>query len=78
MQKKMLIDATHPEETRVVVQDGKRLEEFDYEAAGGWLAGHDAVSRILAVVGAVVSLILLRGAAPSPRFTACATSPARW
>jgi ribonuclease E len=29
----MLIDATHPEETRVVVVSGKRLEEFDAEIA---------------------------------------------
>ncbi|MDW3204094.1 MAG: ribonuclease E/G [Alphaproteobacteria bacterium] len=27
----MLIDATHPEETRVTVVSGNRLEEFDYE-----------------------------------------------
>ena len=33
MAKHMLIDATHPEETRVVVVDGKRLEEFDVELA---------------------------------------------
>ena len=31
MSKKMLIDATHPEETRVVVVDGNRVEEFDFE-----------------------------------------------
>jgi len=31
MVKRMLIDATHPEETRVVVVSGNRLEEFDYE-----------------------------------------------
>ena len=31
MVKRMLIDATHPEETRVVVISGNRLEEFDYE-----------------------------------------------
>lgn len=31
MAKRMLIDATHPEETRVVVHSGSRLEEFDYE-----------------------------------------------
>ncbi len=31
--KRMLIDTTHPEETRVVVLDGKRLEEFDIEVA---------------------------------------------
>jgi ribonuclease E len=29
----MLIDASHPEETRVVVVDGTRLEDFDYEMA---------------------------------------------
>jgi ribonuclease E len=29
----MLIDATHPEETRVVVVKGTRLEEFDYETS---------------------------------------------
>ena len=33
MTRRMLIEATHPEETRVVVVDGKRLEEFDYESA---------------------------------------------
>ena len=33
MTKKMLIDATHPEETRVAVVDGTRLEEFDFEIA---------------------------------------------
>ena len=31
MGNKMLIDATHPEETRVVVLRGNRVEEFDYE-----------------------------------------------
>ncbi|HQS09452.1 MAG TPA: Rne/Rng family ribonuclease, partial [Xanthobacteraceae bacterium] len=33
MPNKMLIDATHPEETRVVVVRGNRVEEFDYESA---------------------------------------------
>jgi len=33
MAKRMLIDATHPEETRVSVVDGRRLEEFDVEVA---------------------------------------------
>src|SRR6056297_2745715 len=31
MTKKMLIDATHAEETRVVVVDGNKVEEFDFE-----------------------------------------------
>ncbi len=33
MGSKMLIDAAHPEETRVVVVRGNRIEEFDYESA---------------------------------------------
>ena len=33
MTKRMLIDANHPEETRVVILDGSRVEEFDFEAA---------------------------------------------
>ncbi len=33
MVKRMLIEATHPEETRVVVLDGTRLEEFDVETS---------------------------------------------
>jgi ribonuclease E len=33
MANKMLIDATHPEETRVVVVRGNRVKEFDFESA---------------------------------------------
>jgi ribonuclease E len=33
MAKKMLIDAAHPEETRVAVLDGNRVEDFDFETA---------------------------------------------
>ncbi|HUJ98989.1 MAG TPA: ribonuclease E/G [Stellaceae bacterium] len=33
MAKRMLIDAAHPEETRVVVLSGHRLEEFDFETS---------------------------------------------
>src|SRR5246127_5965933 len=33
MAKRMLIDAAHPEETRVVVLNGNRLEEFDFESS---------------------------------------------
>ena len=33
MANKMLIDASHPEETRVVVLSGNRVQEFDFEAA---------------------------------------------
>ncbi|HVM81642.1 MAG TPA: ribonuclease E/G [Stellaceae bacterium] len=33
MAKRMLIDSMHPEETRVVVLSGNRLEEFDFETS---------------------------------------------
>jgi ribonuclease E len=33
MTNKMIIDASHPEETRVVVLRGNRVEEFDFESA---------------------------------------------
>ena len=33
MGSKMLIDATHSEETRVVVVRGNRIDEFDFESA---------------------------------------------
>jgi ribonuclease E len=33
MSNKMLVDAAHPEETRVVVLRGHRVEEFDFESA---------------------------------------------
>ena len=32
MVKRMLVDASHAEETRVVVANGTRLEEFDFES----------------------------------------------
>src|SRR5688500_6549969 len=31
--KRLLVDAIHPEETRIVVTNGNRLEEFDFESA---------------------------------------------
>lgn len=31
--KRMLVDAIHPEETRIVVTSGNKLEEFDFESA---------------------------------------------
>jgi len=50
MAKKMLIDATHPEETRVVVVDGNKVEEFDFEtAAKRQLAGNIYLAKITRV-----------------------------
>ena len=50
MAKKMLIDATHAEETRVVVVDGTRVEEFDFEsAARRQLAGNIYLAKVTRV-----------------------------
>src|SRR3546814_1935614 len=50
MTKRMLIDATHPEETRVVVVDGNRLEDFDFEtAAKKQLKGNTYLAQVTRV-----------------------------
>jgi ribonuclease E len=50
MAKRMLIDATHPEETRVVVLDGNRLAEFDFETASKkQLKGNIYLARVTRV-----------------------------
>ncbi|MDA1238731.1 MAG: ribonuclease E/G, partial [Proteobacteria bacterium] len=47
MGKKMLIDATHAEETRVVVADGNRVEEFDFESKNKrQLAGNIYLAKV--------------------------------
>ena len=50
MVKRMLIDTTHAEETRVVVLSGNRLEEFDYETtAKRQLKGNIYLAKITRV-----------------------------
>ncbi|MDP5216476.1 Rne/Rng family ribonuclease [Ruegeria sp. 2205SS24-7] len=50
MGKKMLIDATHAEETRVVVVDGNKVEEFDFEAESRrQLAGNIYLAKVTRV-----------------------------
>ena len=50
MSKKMLIDATHAEETRVVVVDGTRVDEFDFEALNKrQLAGNIYLAKVTRV-----------------------------
>ena len=50
MSTRMLIDATHPEETRVVVVKGTRLEEFDFESANKkQLKGNIYLARVTRV-----------------------------
>lgn len=50
MGKKLLIDATHAEETRVVVVDGNKVEEFDFETIHKrQLAGNIYLAKITRV-----------------------------
>ncbi len=50
MSKKMLIDATHAEETRVVVVDGNKVEEFDFETINKrQLAGNIYLAKVTRV-----------------------------
>ena len=50
MAKKMLIDATHAEETRVVVVDGNKVEEFDFETQSRrQLAGNIYLAKVTRV-----------------------------
>ncbi|TQS72619.1 Rne/Rng family ribonuclease [Rhodobacteraceae bacterium] len=50
MAKKMLIDATHAEETRIVVVDGNKVEEFDFETINKrQLAGNIYLAKVTRV-----------------------------
>jgi ribonuclease E len=50
MAQKMLIDATHAEETRVVVVDGNKVEEFDFETESRrQLAGNIYLAKVTRV-----------------------------
>ena len=50
MPRKMLIDAAHAEETRVVVVDGNRVEEFDFESeTRRQLAGNIYLAKVTRV-----------------------------
>ena len=50
MSKRMLIDATHAEETRVVVMDGNRLEDYDVEAVSRKkLKGNIYLARVVRI-----------------------------
>jgi ribonuclease E len=50
MAKKMLIDATHAEETRVVVVDGNKVDEFDFEShARRQLSGNIYLAKVTRV-----------------------------
>src|SRR4029078_830926 len=59
---KMLIDATHPEETRVVVQRNGRVEEFDFEsAARKLLRGNIYLAKVTRVEPSVQAALVGHG-----------------
>ncbi|HYE49416.1 MAG TPA: ribonuclease E/G [Azospirillaceae bacterium] len=50
MAKRMLVDATHPEETRVVVVNGNKLDELDFEIASRrQLKGNIYLAKVIRV-----------------------------
>jgi ribonuclease E len=50
MNKRMLIDGTHPEEVRVVIANGNRLEEYDIESATkSQLKGNIYLAKVMRV-----------------------------
>ncbi len=53
MPKRMLIDSSHPEETRVVVLDGQKVEEFDFEVGDQEAAQRKYLSRESDARGAI-------------------------
>src|SRR5262249_36065888 len=58
MANKMLIDATHPEETRVVVVRGNRVERFDFESASRrQLRGNIYLAKVTRVQPAVQAAV---------------------
>ncbi len=75
MTKRMLIDATHPEETRVVVVDGNRLEDFDFETASKkQLKGNIYLARITRVEPSLQAAIRRRSRRPGRRRSAATRS----
>src|ERR1700744_3356714 len=50
MTKRMLVDATHPEETRVAIVDGNWLNDFDFERASKkQLKGNIYLAKVIRV-----------------------------
>ncbi len=50
MTKRMLVDATHPEETRVAIVDERRLEDFDFEStAKKQLKGNIYLAKVIRI-----------------------------
>src|SRR5258708_14144172 len=67
MAKRMLVDATHPEETRVVVINGNRVEEFDFETSTKkQLKGNIYLARVTRVEPSLQPAFVEYGGKPHP------------
>src|SRR3984957_16281472 len=75
MTKRMLIDATHAEETRVVVLDGNRLEDFDVETSTKrQLKGNIYLAKVVRVEPSLQAAFVEYGGNP-PGFLAFSEIP---
>ena len=86
MATRMLIDARHPEETRVAVLKGNRIEEFDFESAEHkQIKGNIYLAKVTRVepslqaafeqIGICALLNLPIKEAPVPRLAAAVPAP---
>ena len=68
MAKKMLIDATHAEETRVVVVEGNKVEEFDFESENRrQLAGNIYLAKVTRIESFLTKIMYYsKNQAPGP------------
>src|ERR1700720_4608189 len=76
MTKRMLIDATHAEETRVVVLDGNRLEDFDIEtSAKRQLKGNIYLAKVVRVEPSLQAAFVEYGGNPHRFPPLCQNQP---
>src|SRR5258708_11280596 len=79
MSKKMLIDAAHAEETRVVVLDGNRVEEFDFESrAKKQLRGNIYLAKVTRVEPSLQAAFVEYGGNPHGFLAFNAIHPAHY
>ena len=68
MTKRMLVDGTHPEEIRVVITSGNRLEEYDVETSTKTqLKGNIYLAKVTRVEPSLQAAFCLLYTSPSPR-----------
>jgi len=72
---RMLIDARHPEETRVAVVKGSRIEEFDFESAEHkQLKGNIYLAKVTRLNVTTLRALASTPAPPAPRVEAAVST----